>query len=214
MTTTQFDANLVPAPAVRFLPRAGADIRYVLSGLPLALTSLVVSTIGVTAGAATALLWIGVPVMIRAVGMSREFAETERGRIAEVLGEPVPRPRYRTTDSGNPLRRLVTVLGDRQTWRDLAHATLRFLPNAVAVSLIMTWWAAMLGGLTWVLWGWSLPDDSRELPELLGLGDAYLTTAVCYLVGAVVFAATLPAVARWSATFEARFARALLTGKA
>ncbi|GLW35912.1 sensor domain-containing protein [Actinoplanes regularis] len=213
MTTTQFDADLVPAPAVRFLPRVGADTRYVLTGLPLGLASLVVATTGFAAGAGTAVLWIGVPLMIFAVGMSRGFAETERGRIARVLGEPLARPDYRTSGSTNPLRRLVTALGDRQTWRDLAHATLRFLPSTVAFALTVTWWAAMLGGLTWALWGWALPDDSQELPEMLGLGDAYLTTVVCYLVGAVAFAATLPAVVRWSATFEARFARRLLTGR-
>jgi Putative sensor len=214
MTTTQMDTVLVPAPAMRFVPRTAVNTRYVLTGFPLALASVVVCVTAFAAGLGLAVVWLGVPLLIFALGMSRGFAESERGRIATVFGEPIARPEYRTTDSTNILRRLVTVLGDPQTWRDLGHAALRWLPNSIAFSLTTTWWAGMLGGLTWGLWGWALPDGDRELPELLGLGDSYLTIVLFYLVVAVLFAVTLPAVVHASARLEARFAAALLSRKA
>ncbi|BCY08278.1 sensor domain-containing protein [Actinoplanes sp. L3-i22] len=211
MTTTQLDPVLVPGPALRFVPRAGLDTRYVLTGFPLAMAAFTVCVTGFTAGLGLAVVWLGVPLMIFALGMSRGFAESERGRIAAVLGEPVARPGYRTTESRNVLIRLLTALGDRQTWRDLAHAGLRWLPNTLSVTLTMTWWAGLLGGLTWGLWGWALPSHDVELPELLGLGDSYLTIVIFYLAVAFFFAGTLPAVVGAAARLEARFARALLT---
>ncbi|GIF03944.1 hypothetical protein [Actinoplanes siamensis] len=50
-----------------------------------------------------------------------------------------------------------------------------------------------------------------EPPELLGLGDSYLTIVVFSLVVAVLFAATRPAAIHTAARLAARFARALLT---
>src|SRR3954470_21323139 len=117
MTTTQIDTALVPAPAMRFVPRTWLNTRYVLSGLPLALASAIVCVTAFAAGLGLAVVWLGVPLLIFALGMSRGFAESERGRIAKVLGEPVEQPEYRTTDSTSVLRRLVTVLGDPQSRR-------------------------------------------------------------------------------------------------
>lgn len=209
MTTTQIDTVLVPGPAMRFVPQVGVNTRYVLTGFPLGIASATVVS-GFAAGLGLAVAWIGVPLMIFALGMSRGFAESERERIAEVLDEPVARPVYRTTGSTNLFVRLLTVLGDPRTWRDLGYATLRWLPNTVSFSLVTTWWAGILGGLSWGLWGWALPHGDVELPELLGLGDSYLAIVIFYLFVAAAFAATLPAVAHAAARFEARFAATLL----
>jgi hypothetical protein len=210
MTTTQPDTVLVPGPALRFVPQAGINTRYVLTGFPLALAAFTVCVTGFAAGLGLVVIWLGVPLLIFALGMSRGFADSERGRIAVVLGEPVVRPEYRTTDSTNVLRRLLTALGDRQTWRDLAHAGLRWMPSTVAFTLTTTWWAGLLGGLTWGLWGWALPSGDVEVPELLGFGDSYLTIVIFYLAVAVFFAATLPAVVRAAARLEAGFAKRML----
>ncbi|WP_238011689.1 sensor domain-containing protein [Dactylosporangium sp. AC04546] len=186
------------------LPRLAADTRYVLTGFPVALASLVLCVTTVSLGVGLAVLWVGVPLVLAALGLARTFAVAERDRISAVLGTPVPQPAY-----GTGARRMLT---DPRSWRDLAHALLRWIPNTVSFSVVAGWWAAALGSLTWSLWGWSLPDgpDDHELPELIGLGDAYLTAVVFYLVLAAFFALTLPAVARAAARFEAECSRALL----
>ncbi|WP_229076298.1 sensor domain-containing protein [Actinoplanes sp. DH11] len=189
--------------------RLGADTRYVLTGFPLALASVVVCVTGFSLGLSLAVLWVGVPVLIASMMMARGFAVSERARVATVLGAPVPEPEYR---AGGPslLSRLAAVLTDPQAWRDLAYAAVRWAPNTIAVTVVLTWWAGVVGGLSWGLWGWALPKDGTELPEMLGLGDDYLTVVALYAVLAMLFVASLPAVVRWAARFEARFAVSLL----
>lgn len=211
MTTTQIDTVLVPAPAVRFVAGIKENTRYVVGGLPLAVASAIVCLTAFAVGVSLAVVWLGVPLMVFALGMSKGFAESERGRIAKVLGEPIARPEYRTTDSTNLFKRLLTVLGDAQTWRDLGHASLRWIPSTISFTLVGTWWAGVLGGVSWGLWGWALPHGDVELPELLGLSDSYSTIVVFYLAVGAVFAVTLPAVVHLAARLEARFAAKLLT---
>jgi hypothetical protein len=192
--------------------RLVADTRYVVTGFPLALAAAVLCVTGVAAGIGLAVLWIGIPLTVAALLLSRRFATAERARVAAVLGEPVPHPAYRVPGTPTTARERIAVLTDPQTWRDLAHACVRVVPSTIGFSFVVTWWAGVLGGVTWSLWGWALPDgpDNRDLPELLGLGDAYGTAVVFYLAAALLFAVTLPTVARCAARLEARFARALL----
>ena len=221
MTTTQLDTSpgpaarpldTSPAPAARLLPRLVSDTRYVLTGLPTAVASITVCLTGAATGLGLAVVWVGVPLTVAALLAARRFADAERARIAPVLGRPATRPDYRTVESTSRAWRLLGALADPQSWRDLAHATLRIIPGTVSFALVATWWAGVLGGLSWSLWGWALPDgpDDSKLPELLGLGDAYLTNVLFYLVLALFFAATLPAVARCAALLDARFADRLL----
>jgi hypothetical protein len=213
MTTTQIEPVLTPAPVARVLPRLAADTRYVLTGLPTALAAVLVCVTALSLGVGLAVLGVGVPLSFFALMQARGFAAAERERIAPVLQRRIESPSYRTARAATLPARLFAVLADAQTWRDLAHAALRWIPSSIAFTLVATWWAAILGGLTWVLWGWSLPSDGREVPEMLGFGDAYLTKVTFYGVLAVVFVVTLPAVARWAALFEARFAARLLAAR-
>ncbi|GAA4603649.1 sensor domain-containing protein [Actinoplanes octamycinicus] len=196
--------NLVPAPAARLLPRLLSDTRYALTGLPLAVASVIVAVTPFAAGLGLAVVWIGVPLLIFAMAVARRFADLERARIATVLGTAVRRPAYPTT--------IKARLTHPQSWRDVAHALLRWIPSTIAFVLTATWWSAMLGSLTWGAWGWSLPDGpgNHELPELLGITDSYGGIVLFYLALSVVFAITLPAVVRGAAVLEARFGRALL----
>ncbi|HWS35607.1 MAG TPA: sensor domain-containing protein [Actinoplanes sp.] len=210
MTTTQLDPVLTPAPVARIVPRVAADSRYVLTGLPLAAGALLVPVTALAIGAGLAVAWVGLPLMMFAVMQARGFAVTERERVAVVLGQEIPHPDYRTVEASSLPGKLLSVLRDRQTWRDLAHAAFRWIPSTVAFTLVATWWAAILGGLSWALWGWALPEEGVELPELIGLGDGYPTMIGFHAAVAMVFVLTLPPVARWAARLEARFAERLL----
>lgn len=215
MTTTQLDPILTPAPIARILPRLAADTRYVLTGLPAAVAGAVVCVVGLAAGLGLAVAGVGVPIVIFALMQARGFAAAERERIAVILGHRIHHPVYRAASASTVPARLFAVLADPQTWRDLAHTILRVIPGALSFALLATWWAAVAGGLSWALWGWSLPGGpgDSELPAILGLGDSYLTNVTFHLVLAVPFVLTLPLVARRAALFEARFAEKLLAGR-
>ena len=202
MTTTQLEMPL----AVRLWPRLAADTRYVLTGLPLAVASFAVCLTALTAGLTLAVVWVGVPLVVFALMQARGFAASERARLA------LPAPAYREAFSPARHHRLLATVSDPRSWRDLAHAALRFIPNTISASLVLTWWLGLLGSVTWALWGWSLPNgpDDADLPQVLGLGDSYTTSVVFYLMVAAAFALTLPAVAHAAARLEAAFARALL----
>ncbi|MEV6348121.1 sensor domain-containing protein [Actinoplanes sp. NPDC051851] len=208
MTTTYLDEAIEPAPVERYLTRAArmrSDTRYVLTGFPVGLAGIVLCFGGFAIGLGLAALWIGVPLAVGSMLLARGMAIAERARIARVLGEPSTAPLYR----GGSRRQVLT---DPQSWRDLAHAMLRFVPSTIATSLVVSWWAGLLGGLSWALWGWALPDgpQDHDVPGLLGLGDGYLTGVGFYLVVAAFFALTLPTVTRAAAVLEARFAQGLL----
>ncbi|XVU27212.1 sensor domain-containing protein [Actinoplanes sp. CA-054009] len=202
MTTTQLEA---PVMAVRPFARIGADTRYVLTGFPVGIAALTVCVTAFSLGLGLAVIWVGLPVLVATLMAARGFAAVERRRIGAVLGQDIHEPVYRT---GSAARRLA----DPQAWRDLAHALLRFIPSTIGFSFVVAWWSGLLGGVTWSAWGWALPDgpDDHGLPHWFGLGEAYSTSVVFYLVTALAFAVTLPLVVRASARLEVRFARALL----
>ncbi|WP_250033267.1 sensor domain-containing protein [Paractinoplanes maris] len=209
MTTTQLETapqlDMRPTAAQLETPLAkqvADNSRYVLSGFPIALASSVIVLAAFVAGLSLVVVWIGVPLLVLALTRSRTVAAAERARVAEVLGVPMPAPAPRTG-------RLTALITDGPAWRELAHAILRLVPSTIAFSVVVTWWAGMLGGVSFALWGWSLPGD--DLPELLGLSDTYPASIAFYLAAGVLFALTLPAVVSAAAHFEARFARRLLS---
>jgi signal transduction histidine kinase len=213
-TTTYADERYAPGPALRMLRQLGIDSQYVLLGFPLGIVAFVLCLTGFAVGLGTAIIWIGVVVMTATLMMSRGFAALERARIRPVLRRVVPHPYYKRRPDAGFMRRVFTPLADGQAWLDLLHGILRFIPSTVSFVFVVTWWSAALGGLSWSLWGWSLPDgpNDQDLPDLLGFNNDYGTKVTFYLVIGVFFVLTLYPVVRGAALLEAQFARGLLSG--
>ncbi len=212
--TTSTHAGPVPAPAAGLLRRLGRDTQYILVGFPLGLIALVVSMTGFFLGLGLSVIWIGLPVLMIVMLTVRGLATLERSRLGAVLGRPMPHPVYKRAAGPSFWRRVLTPLGDAQSWLDLLHAMFRFIPSTIAFCFAVTWWAGALGGLTVGLWDWSIPrgPNDSDLPELLGMGDAAATRIVLYTAMGVFFAGTLHPVLRAGALLEAGFARVLLGG--
>ena len=213
-TTTYADEQYAPSPALRMLRQLGIDTQYVLLGFPLGIIAVVLCLTGFFLGLGLTVIWIGVVVMTVTLILARGLATLERARIRPVLGRAVPHPYYKKRRDAGFLRRTLTPLTDAQSWLDLLHGAFRFIPSTIAFVFMVTWWAAALGGLSWSLWGWSLPDgpDDQDLPDLLGFSRDYSTHVVFYLVIGAFFAITLYPVVRGAALLEALFARGLLSG--
>ncbi|MFF0379639.1 sensor histidine kinase [Actinoplanes missouriensis] len=214
MTTTYAGATAAPAPARRFLRQLGVDTQYVLLGFPIGLITLVLCMTGFALGIGTVVIWIGVPIMVATLFMSRGFAVVERARIAPVLGREVTHPVYRTARTSGFWRRSMAPLGDGQAWLDMVHGIFRFIPSTIGFSFVITWWACAIGGLTYPLWDWTLPhpESNNELPELLGFDDNAFTRILFYVVIGLIFSATLYPVVRMAALLEAAFGYSLLNG--
>ena len=213
-TTTVATDRLEPPPAARLLRQVGLDTQYVLLGFPLGLFGVIALTTGLSMGFGMIVIWAGIPILFGTLMVARGLATLERVRVSAVLGRRLPHAVYKQPTAPGFWRRLLTPFTDGQYWLDLLHGILRFIPNTIAFSVVVAWWATALGGITFVLWDWSIPrgPDNTDLPELLGFGDSWPTRAIFYLVVGLFFAATLIPVVRGVALLEALFARTLLSG--
>lgn len=213
-TTTVASEDLAPSLAGRMLRQLGLDTRYILLGFPLGLVAAVLTVVGFGLGLGLTVVWIGLPIATATVLLARGFATLERARIAAVLGRRMPHPFYKRATVPGFWRRILTPLADAQSWLDLLHGMFRFIPSTFAFAFAVTWWLGAVGGLTFVLWDWSIPrgTDNTDLPELIGLGDAWSTRVIFYTAAGVFFALTLYPVVRGVALLEALFARGLLSG--
>jgi signal transduction histidine kinase len=207
-------ASPAPSPVARLVRQLGIDTQYVLLGFPLGIITVSLFMAAFFTGLGLVVLWVGIPLMVATLMMARGFAAVERVRIGPVLGRKVPHPYYKKATGAGLVRRSLTPLADGQSWLDLVHGMFRFIPSTLGFSFVVTWWAGAIGGLTAVLWDWSIPrpPDNQDLPELLGMGDGTTTRLIFYFALGIFFAGTLYPVVRAFALLEAYFARALLSG--
>ncbi|TFV64967.1 UNVERIFIED_ORG: sensor histidine kinase [Bacillus sp. AZ43] len=194
------------------------DTGYTLTSFPVAIAAFVVVVAGLALGAGLLVVWVGVAVLALTLLAARGFATVERAWLPSVLGRPVPQPAYLTAE-GRPVRKLITPLRDPQTWLDALHGLVRF-PAAIASFVVtVTSWAVALGGLTYGLWDWALPDasldpDNNDLLELLGFESSAGARITLYTVVGIVFAFLTPFVVRAVALLQAQLGRVMLTSRA
>ncbi len=194
--------------------RLGAQMAYLLAGLPLAAVTFVVVLVGLLLGAGTAVAWIGLPITVGTLAAARGFAGLERRATEAATGRPLPPHHYRPT-RGKGMARLLRGLADPQSWRDLAHAMAGFPLRLVTALVALVWAVVGLGGLFYVFWHWSLPRGGTAwtlFGSITGvqskLGDIALNTGL-----GVLLLATLPIVVRWLTDVRALLARGLLTNQ-
>jgi signal transduction histidine kinase len=206
------------------MAQLGVDSAYVLAGFPLAIVAFTLAVTGLSLGLGLiALFLVGVPVLVGTLFVSRGFAEAERSRLAPVLRQPRVGVQYRRAKPGaGRFRRMLAPFGEVQYWLDTAFSFVRFPINVATFCIVVTWWATALGGLTYGLWQWSLPDadnngivvNDRPLVDVLGFENTSTNRILINLVIGVVFAVTLPFVVRLCALTEAWVAHAMLNGVA
>ncbi|MGI8416410.1 MAG: hypothetical protein ACR2P2_09455, partial [Nakamurella sp.] len=80
----------------------------------------------------------------------------------------------------------------------------------------MIWSGGVVGGLGWVVWGWSMriSHNIKSVPELIGLGNSYLVDLIFYTGVGVLFLLTLPTVVRAMAAVNAGPALMMLSSRA
>lgn len=204
----------LPRPDLGRTLRLPGSAGYVLTGFPLAVAAFAVLVPGLALGLGTLPIVLGAGVLALTLQVARGFAAVERARLDFLSGTRVPRPAYRSGGPG-PVRAVLTAGADPRRWLDLAHGIVGF-PVAVATFCITVGWTAgAAGGLSYVLWEWSLPRDGADnetLAELIGLGDGRLPDVLLTTALGAVLAVTLPFVVRGCAAVQAGLAWAMLTG--
>jgi signal transduction histidine kinase len=203
-----------PAVAADGSTRFWRGYGYLLGGLPLAIMAFVVSVAGFAAGVPTLVVWLGVPILAGALRACRGLAGVERRSTEWATGRALP-PHYYREPRGRGLMRMLSMLADPQSWRDLLHGVVAFPVRLVTFVLAVTWTVGGLGGLLYVTWQWALPDTDEGgglFWLITGIQGRLGEIAINTVIGAIMVG-TSPLVIRGLVATRAALARGLLTNQ-
>ncbi|GAA1229408.1 sensor domain-containing protein [Prauserella halophila] len=141
----------------RQTPRLRGALPFLLLSLPMGIVGFVFVVTTVSAGAPTALVWVGIPVLMLLLTGTRRLADLERTRVHGMLDAAVPRP-YRPLPHGPVRSRWLARARDAQTWRDIFYLIILLPVGIVEFTLVVVFWSVSLGLI-------ALPVYYRFLPE-------------------------------------------------
>lgn len=193
--------------AQRVVYRLLWDSAYVIVSLPITLAAYIVCFTLFVFGANLVIIWVGLPIIVAALLVAGWFAGLERERVTWVFRDitrVVPPPR--SASNG-----LLQPLNVGRYWAQLVFTFIAWIPATVGFSVVVSWWAAAFGGITYPAWQWALPDDDNErLSELIGLGDSTAADIALTMVIGVVMLVLLPFVVRVLALMQGWITRGIL----
>ena len=199
-TATAVPASL-PARYGRLWIRVPKEVAYLFIAFPISVTvfSVVISLFSAGAGTIVT-FFIGVVLIIATLYIARGFGTLDLALLRWTGQPPVVKPdwqdaRARTGFFGW----LRAVLGNGHYWLYLLYAGfVHFVLSTISWSIMITWVATALGGLTYWFWSAFLPQNDRDfypaqwLLERLGFpvadADGRVVESIAYLVLGVIFA--------------------------
>jgi signal transduction histidine kinase len=176
------------------------ETSYLLVGFVTGTIGFTFVTAAVSTAAGLAIVIIGLPLAVLVAHVDRWWCGIERSRAASVLRRPVPE-RYAPAIGAGRIAQWLSILRDRQTWRDVVWMVVAFPLGIVGFVVALALWSAVLGLLTAPIWAWSIP------------GWIHANVVVCSIVAPFL---SVPAaiVAAWAvrglALAQARLAASLL----
>ena len=115
-------------------PQTWLNLLYLLAAFPLGLAYFVVLVIGISVGAALAVVIIGLGILLATLAATRAMAAVERGAARALLGVPIAQPLDR-----RDLRRLKRIgrwLRDPVTWKSLIFVALKFPLGIITLAMV------------------------------------------------------------------------------
>ncbi len=146
------------------------------------------------------ILVVGLPLAAVIAHVDRWWCGLERLRTASVLRHPVAGV-YVTPRGEGAIVRLLSVLGDRQTWLDALWMLVSLPLGVLAFTVAVTVWTTTLALLTLPIWAWSVPGWIHAHVVLVSIAGPLVAP------GAAIAAAW---VVRGTALLQAEVAAALL----
>jgi signal transduction histidine kinase len=177
------------SPPVQFLVRALLSALFLLSSFPLGLLWSVVLVSLLLVGLPLTIIWVGLPILAFAMLVCIVGANTERWRLAALLGTSLSSP-FRRLPGGPILTRLRSRTTDPALWRGLLYLLL-LLPVGLVELLVVLVLAisAVLG--TYPLWYWTLPEGQGVMWTGFFVADTLPEALLVMLAGLVLAIATL-----------------------
>ncbi|AKU17953.1 hypothetical protein VV02_22285 [Luteipulveratus mongoliensis] len=213
--------SAVPEPSRRtpgrsVVRRTLSSSAYLLFSWPTHLIGFVLVVIGVALGVSLLILVGGLFVLVGVLALARGLAHTERRTLRHWMGveAPLPRPiERREGESG--LRRAISALRDPQGWLNVVWAVVIFPVSTATFAITLGWWALVLGGLSYPVWGHYLYDipNNKDFPEIIGI-ESYSGAVTLYLIIGVLALLLLPLVTALLSQLQAGISQSLLSGRA
>jgi hypothetical protein len=136
--------DLDPVLGVVVNPQTYRNIAYLLLTFPLGVVYFVFLVTGVSLGASLAILWIGIPLLIGVLLLSRTFANLERRLTSNLLNINIAMPTSENTQKGYWQHAKAVVL-DALTWAEVFYLFSKFVLGIISFVTVITLLAASLG---------------------------------------------------------------------
>ncbi|PXA67825.1 sensor domain-containing protein [Cryobacterium arcticum] len=196
------------------LPR---ELGFLLPTLLVVTAAFVVLVTLFTTGLGLVAVFVGLFIVVAALYTARGFGVVELTRL-RWAGQPAITP-PRWTPRGEPASALRAILGPLVSghyWLYLLHGmVVNFIVGIVTWSLTIVWVSGALGGLTFWMWSWSLPQDNDSV-GLYGLitgsfrADNLAADNLVNVGLGVAFLLTLPFLTRGLVLIHQSIARVML----
>jgi signal transduction histidine kinase len=152
-------------------PQTALNVLYLLAGFPLGLAYFIVLVVGISVGAALAVVIVGLGILLATLAATRGMAAIERGTARALLGVPIARPADRRDQ--RPRQRIGRWLRDPVTWKSLVFVALKF-PLGLATFAIVVgsggiWLVFLFSPLIVLItpvtvFGWIVESPLQALP--------------------------------------------------
>jgi signal transduction histidine kinase len=152
-------------------PQTWLNLVYLLLAFPLGLAYFVILVVGVSVGAALAVVIVGLGILLATLAAWRGMATIERGLARAMLGVPIATPP--DLRGLTPVQRVLRWLRDPMTWKGLVFVVLKF-PLGIAsfaivcgagfFSLTLLFAPVIVLGTTVTVFGWIVESPLQALP--------------------------------------------------
>lgn len=179
------------------------SLAYIIGIFALSMVGISVLSSVFFTGLGMIVLVVGVPIMVGSLYAARGFGSADKAML-KLTGLPeITEPAWPVDQpSASGLARLVAPMKWGHYWSYLLHQMLVApVLSILTFSVAITWAATALGGLTFWLWAWFLPNKEHVVGGWIsrGLGvttNGTIVEGIIYLILGIVTGVTLPWVMR------------------
>ena len=182
------DLSRRDTPRGRLPVRVALATLFLLSSLPLGIFWVVVLVVLVLVGLPLTIVWVGLPILALAIVVCILGANTERWRLAVLLGTRLSSP-YRPLPGGSVLAGVRGRATDPALWRGLLYLLL-LLPVGLVEFVVIFVMVVSAALATYPLWFWTLREGEGLLWSGVFLADTVPEALLVMLVGLVAATAT------------------------
>ncbi|MCL1838086.1 MAG: sensor domain-containing protein [Propionibacteriaceae bacterium] len=138
------------------LRRCLRESLYLFVSWPLALLYFILTVTLISVSSSLIVIWVGLPLLVFSLVCAAGFAATERGRACMVgvgiENPPKPGAGLPKNQRGGIWRRWRRRLSDGPSWMAVLHHFIMLPISSITWSILITWWAGAVGGLTAGIW--------------------------------------------------------------